>query len=100
MSLASTSRTSRLRTLSGQVTCWGHRPAGTAATFWRHRENWTVWPIWCTLAGARWSWIFDLDAWAHVVARLLKPGGIAHIFDDHPVIWLFDETAETFVPSG
>jgi SAM-dependent methyltransferase len=46
------------------------------------------------------NWIFDLEAWARVVARLLKPGGIVHIFDDHPVIWLFDETAETLVPSG
>jgi len=30
-------------------------------------------------------WLHDLAAWAAVVARLLKPGGVVHILDDHPV---------------
>lgn len=34
-------------------------------------------------------WIQDLDAWAAVICRLLKPGGIFHILDDHPFVWLF-----------
>ncbi len=40
-------------------------------------------------------WLHDLDGWAAVIARLLRPGGIVHIFDDHPVTWLFaEETAD------
>lgn len=45
-------------------------------------------------------WLHDLDGWAAVIFRLLKPGGIVHIFDGHPVQWLFDSGAETLVPSG
>lgn len=45
-------------------------------------------------------WLHDLQAWAAVVARLLKPGGVFHILDDHPVTWLFDPEAETLVASG
>ena len=40
-------------------------------------------------------WLHDLDGWAAVIARLLRPGGVVHIFDDHPVTWLFGwETAD------
>lgn len=42
----------------------------------------------------------DLDAWATVVWRLLKPGGLLHLFDDHPVTWLFEMEADTYVASG
>jgi SAM-dependent methyltransferase len=45
-------------------------------------------------------WIHDLDAWAAVAHRLLKPGGVLSFFDDHPVTWLFDFDAEGYVPSG
>lgn len=45
-------------------------------------------------------WILDLDAYAKVVARLLKPGGVYHVFDDHAANWLFDMEAETYVYSG
>ena len=45
-------------------------------------------------------WLHDLDAWARVVARLLKPGGVFHILDGHPIVWLFDPEAETLVGSG
>jgi SAM-dependent methyltransferase len=45
-------------------------------------------------------WLHDLDGWAAVIYRLLKPGGIAHIFDDHPITWLFDPDATTLAPSG
>ncbi len=34
-------------------------------------------------------WMHDLDGWAGVIARLLKPGGCVSVFDDHPVTWLF-----------
>lgn len=40
-------------------------------------------------------WLHDLDGWAAVIVRLLRPGGVVHIFDDHPVTWLFGwETAD------
>ncbi len=45
-------------------------------------------------------WLHDLDGWAAVIHRLLKPGGIVHVFDDHPAAWLFDASAETLVASG
>lgn len=45
-------------------------------------------------------WLHDLDGWAAVVARLLKPGGVAHIFDDHPVSWLFGQETAELVATG
>ncbi len=45
-------------------------------------------------------WLQDVPAWALVVARLLKPGGVFHILDDHPVTWLFDPDAEDLRYSG
>ena len=45
-------------------------------------------------------WLHDLNGWAAVVYRLLKPGGVLHVFDDHPVAWLFDPNAEMLVASG
>lgn len=45
-------------------------------------------------------WIHDLERWAAVVHRLLKPGGLFHVFDDHPVTYLFDMESDMLVPSG
>lgn len=45
-------------------------------------------------------WLHDLNAWANVVYRLLKPGGTFHVLDDHPVTWLFDMDADELVASG
>ena len=45
-------------------------------------------------------WLHDLDGWAAVIARLLKPGGILSVFDDHPVNWLFEMDTETLVATG
>lgn len=42
-------------------------------------------------------WIHDIRRWALVVARLLKPGGVLHLFDDHPMTFLFDPDAASFV---
>lgn len=41
-------------------------------------------------------WIMDLEAWAHVVARLLKPGGRFYVFDGHPLTWVWDATASEY----
>jgi SAM-dependent methyltransferase len=45
-------------------------------------------------------WLHDLADWARVVARLLAPGGRLYVFEGHPFLWLFDETADTWRWSG
>jgi len=42
-------------------------------------------------------WMLDLDAWAAVVTRLLKPGGRFLLFEGHPLDFLWEEEAEGFV---
>ena len=39
-------------------------------------------------------WLFDLHAWAAVVARLLRPGGVVHVLDGHPLVWMWDDLSE------
>jgi SAM-dependent methyltransferase len=39
-------------------------------------------------------WVHDLDAWAAVVHRLLKPGGRLYIYEGHPVTWVWDEETD------
>lgn len=46
------------------------------------------------------NWLQDLDGWAGVVFRLLKPGGYVSVFDGHPFTWLFEMEAETYIPTG
>ena len=46
------------------------------------------------------GWLHDLDSWAAVIARLLRPGGILSVFDDHPVNWLFEQDTKTLVATG
>ena len=41
-------------------------------------------------------WLHDLDGWAAVVARLLRPGGRFYLFEQHPLTWLFKETATEY----
>jgi SAM-dependent methyltransferase len=41
-------------------------------------------------------WMMDLDAWARVVCRLLKPGGKLHVFEGHPLDWVWDANAAAF----
>ncbi|MEM7119061.1 MAG: methyltransferase domain-containing protein [Chloroflexota bacterium] len=45
-------------------------------------------------------WLHDLDGWARVVYRLLKPDGIVHILDDHPTSWLFDQEKSVVMAAG
>ncbi len=42
-------------------------------------------------------WLHDLNSYARVAARLLKPGGVYHVYDDHPITILFDLEPETYV---
>jgi SAM-dependent methyltransferase len=36
-------------------------------------------------------WLPDIRAWAQVVARFVKPGGIFYITEAHPIAWALDE---------
>ena len=47
------------------------------------------------------NWVQDIGGWAAVVARMLKPGGVVSIFDEHPTAWLFRvDTEELEVEPG
>lgn len=41
------------------------------------------------------SWLPDLDRWAALIARYLKPGGRFVFAEFHPVLWMFDNDFET-----
>jgi len=41
-------------------------------------------------------WMMDIQAWADVVARLLKPGGKLYVFEGHPLDWVWDMDAPTY----
>ena len=45
-------------------------------------------------------WIMDLDAWARVVARLLKPGGKLYLYEGHPVseMWTMEDATYILDP--
>ncbi len=36
-------------------------------------------------------WLHDMEGWAAVVARLLKPGGRLYLFEGHPLTWVWDQ---------
>ncbi|GAA4777292.1 MULTISPECIES: class I SAM-dependent methyltransferase [Flavobacterium] len=36
------------------------------------------------------GWLPDLDKWANVVSRFLKPGGKFVFAEFHPIVWMFD----------
>lgn len=41
-------------------------------------------------------WLMDIEAWARVIFRLLKPGGHVYFFDGHPLSWVWDMEASHF----
>jgi ubiquinone/menaquinone biosynthesis C-methylase UbiE len=41
-------------------------------------------------------WMMDIQAWAGVVARLLKPGGKLYVFEGHPLDWVWDMQADDY----
>ncbi len=45
-------------------------------------------------------WLHDLETYANVVYRILKPGGVYHVLDDHPAAFLFDLESKTYTYSG
>ena len=38
------------------------------------------------------GWLPDLDKWAKVISRFLKPSGQLVFVEFHPVVWMFDES--------
>jgi SAM-dependent methyltransferase len=42
------------------------------------------------------NWIMEIEAWAAVVARLLRPGGRFYLFEGHPLCWMLDMAAAEF----
>ena len=44
-------------------------------------------------------WLPDLDAWAKVAARFVKPGGFFYLFDGHPLLSVFTFAAGPGQPS-
>lgn len=47
-------------------------------------------------------WMMDLDAWAAVVARLLRPGGRVMVYEGHPLdnLWVRDADGIVLRPDG
>ena len=43
-------------------------------------------------------WLSDLDAWAAIVARYLKPGGTFYIMESHPFLMVFDDESRELKP--
>lgn len=37
------------------------------------------------------GWLPNLDKWAALIAKYLKPGGLFYIAEFHPVVWMFDD---------
>jgi SAM-dependent methyltransferase len=41
------------------------------------------------------TWLPDLDKWARLIARFLKPNGKLVFVEFHPVVWMFDDDFDT-----
>ena len=37
------------------------------------------------------GWLPDLDIWATIISKYLKPGGTFYLAEFHPVVWMFDD---------
>jgi len=42
-------------------------------------------------------WLSDLQAWAGIIRRYLKPGGIFYLMESHPFLHVFDDESEELV---
>jgi SAM-dependent methyltransferase len=40
------------------------------------------------------GWLPDMDGWAEIISKYLKPGGKFLMVDFHPVVWMFDDAFE------
>jgi len=39
-------------------------------------------------------WLSDLNAWAKIIRKYLKPGGFFYIMESHPFLWVFDDESD------
>ncbi len=39
-------------------------------------------------------WLSDLSAWARIIRRYLKPGGLFYIMESHPILGVFDDETD------
>lgn len=46
------------------------------------------------------GWLPDLDKWAAVIARCLKPGGTFYMSEFHPFVWMFDDETHEKITYG
>jgi len=37
------------------------------------------------------GWLDDLAAWGQIITQFLKPGGVFHLIEFHPVVWMLDD---------
>jgi SAM-dependent methyltransferase len=40
------------------------------------------------------GWLPDLGRWARAAAACLKPGGVLHLIEFHPILWAYDDAFE------
>jgi SAM-dependent methyltransferase len=40
------------------------------------------------------GWLPDMTRWARAAAACLKPGGVLHLVEFHPLVWTFDDAFE------
>ena len=40
------------------------------------------------------GWLRDLDKWAKIISKFLRPGGKFVFVEFHPIVWMFDENFE------
>lgn len=45
------------------------------------------------------GWLPDLNKWAEIVSKLLKPGGKIVLVEFHPMVWMFDNEVKNIVYS-
>lgn len=46
------------------------------------------------------GWLPDLDQWAAVIARTLKPNGTFYMADFHPFVWMYDDESHSKITYG
>ncbi len=46
------------------------------------------------------GWLHDIERWAQTVARLLAPGGMFHLLEDHPLTWILEADGNTVRLTG
>ena len=43
------------------------------------------------------AWLPDLEKWANIISRFLKPGGKLVLVEFHPVVWMFDDNFDKVI---